>query len=161
MLVDFSLVNRYKDVVIPKIVYSKCLGYSLLWILKLYYVQHYHIASEQFPGHYRIWLNRLFLAPPAGRQRSFSNADSSVVRRRPSSSVVCRQLSLKILFSQERPNNFCSFFWCTASLACLGRYPCTVKIWIRLNHPKGHLKSQKGQIWLLFYLAAIFSKTVR
>ena len=26
-----------------------------------------------------------FLAPPAERQRSFSNADSSVVRRRPSS----------------------------------------------------------------------------
>ena len=28
-----------------------------------------------------------FLAPPAERQRSFSNADSSVVRRRPSSST--------------------------------------------------------------------------
>ena len=31
-----------------------------------------------------------FLAPPAERQRSFSNADSSVVRR-PSSVVVCRR----------------------------------------------------------------------
>ena len=31
------------------------------------------------------------------------------------------------------------------------------KIWIWLNHPKGHFK---GQIWLPFYLEAIFSKTV-
>ena len=34
----------------------------------------------------------IFLAPPAERQRSFSNADSSVVRRRPSSVVRRRQL---------------------------------------------------------------------
>ena len=35
------------------------------------------------------------------------------------------------------------------------------KIWIWLNHHKGHCKRSEGQIWLLsFYLEAIFSKTV-
>ena len=35
------------------------------------------------------------------------------------------------------------------------------KIWIWLNHHKGHSKRSEGQIWLLsFYLEAIFSKTV-
>ena len=38
-----------------------------------------------------------FLAPPAERQRSFSNADSSVIRR-PSSSVVVRR---RQLFNQK------------------------------------------------------------
>ena len=53
-----------------------------------------------------------FLAPPAGRQWSFSNADSSVVRRRlrrrrrPSSVV---NFSLKILFSQKRPDNWIKY----------------------------------------------------
>ena len=41
------------------------------------------------------------LAPPAEWQRSFSNADSSVV-------VVCRQLSLK--WFKKWPDNFFSFF---------------------------------------------------
>ena len=54
------------------------------------------------------WCMNLFLAPPAERQRSFSNADSSVVRRRPSSVVV--NFSLKILISQKLPDNFFSFF---------------------------------------------------
>ena len=49
-----------------------------------------------------------FLAPPAERQRSFSNTDSSVVRRRPSS-VVGVNFSLKILISQKLPDNFFSF----------------------------------------------------
>ena len=50
-----------------------------------------------------------FLAPPAEWQRSFSNADSSVVvcRRRLSSSVV--NFSLKWLISQKWPDNFFSF----------------------------------------------------
>ena len=46
-------------------------------------------ARETLAEHYKI---TFLLAPPAGRQRSFSNADSSVVvRRRPSSSVVVRR----------------------------------------------------------------------
>ena len=42
-----------------------------------------------------------FLAPPAERQRSFSNAELSVVRRRHPSSVVVN-FSLKIFISQKR-----------------------------------------------------------
>ena len=38
-----------------------------------------------------------FLAPPAGRHRSFSNADSS---------VCGLNFSIKILISQKRPDNF-------------------------------------------------------
>ena len=59
--------------------------------------------------------NALFLAPPAERQRSFSNADSSVVRRRPSvrrpSSVV--NFSIKSLISQKLSDNFFSFLACS------------------------------------------------
>ena len=50
-----------------------------------------------------------FLAPPAKRQRSFSNADSSVVRRRPS--VV--NFSIKSLISQKLSDNFFSFLACS------------------------------------------------
>ena len=49
-----------------------------------------------------------------------------------SSSVVGVNLSLKILISQKRTDNFFP--------ASLGRYPCTVQIWIWLNHPKCHFK---------------------
>ena len=46
-----------------------------------------HFRSHFSP--FQINTQFLFLAPPAERQRSFSNADSSiVVRRRPSSSSV-------------------------------------------------------------------------
>ena len=47
-----------------------------------------------------------FLAPPAERQRSFSNADSSVVRRHLS---VVVNFSPKIFISQKLPDNFFSF----------------------------------------------------
>ena len=53
----------------------------------------------------------IFFAPPAEWQRSFSNADSSVVCRRrhlSSSSVV--NFSLKWLISQKWPDYFFSFF---------------------------------------------------
>ena len=98
------------------------------------------------------------LAPPAERQRSFSNADSSVVRpssvRRPS--VV--NFSIKSLISQKLSDNFFSFFWHVASL---GWYQCIVKIWIWLNHPKGHFeRSERSNLAPFFYLEAIFSKTV-
>ena len=56
----------------------------------------------------------LFLAPPAERQRSFSNADSSVVRRGPSvvrPSVV--NFSIKSLISQKLSDNFFSFLACS------------------------------------------------
>ena len=60
-----------------------------------------------------------FLAPPAERQRSFSNADSSVVVvRRLSSSTF----HLKYQFLKNCLITF-FLFWCIASL---GRYPCTV-----------------------------------
>ena len=60
-----------------------------------------------------------FLAPPAERQRSFSNADSSVVRRRrrpsssssSSSSVI--NFSIKSLISQKLSDNFFSFLACS------------------------------------------------
>ena len=60
-----------------------------------------------------------FLAPPAERQRSFSNA------------VV--NFSLKIFISQKLFDNF-FLLW---HRALLGRYQCTVKMGIWLNHPKG------------------------
>ena len=51
-----------------------------------------------------------FLAPPAERQRSFSNADSSVVRRLSSVVVVfVVNFSLKMLISQKLPDNYFSF----------------------------------------------------
>ena len=56
----------------------------------------------------------LFLAPPAERQRSFSNADSSVVRRGPSvvrPSVV--NFSIESLISQKLSDNFFSFLACS------------------------------------------------
>ena len=59
-----------------------------------------------------ISLSVNFLAPPAERQRSFSNADSSVVRRRRLSSVVVVvvvNFSLKMLISQKLPDNLFSF----------------------------------------------------
>ena len=67
-----------------------------------------------------------FLAPPAERQRSFSSADSSVVRR-PSSTFQLKAWFLK--------NCLITFFlfWHVASLRW---YQCIVKIWIWLNHPK-------------------------
>ena len=55
-----------------------------------------------------FWSSYLFLAPPAERQRSFSNADSSVCRRRPSSSSVVN-FSIKSLISQKLADNFFSF----------------------------------------------------
>ena len=59
---------------------------------------------------YILWSG--FLAPPAERQRSFSNADSSVVvrRRRPSSVV---NFSIKSLISQKLSDNFFSFLACS------------------------------------------------
>ena len=89
--------------------------------------------SPLFPLFQHFPIFHHFLAPPAERQRSFSNADSSVVRR---PSVVNFSL-FKNWISQKLPDNYFSIFWCIASL---GRYPCTVKIWIWLNHPKGHFK---------------------
>ena len=81
-----------------------------------------------------------FLAPPAERQRSFSNAELSVVRRRPSSSVVVvrRPSSTFHLKSSFLRNCLITFFllW-HVHVALLGRYQCTVQMWIWLNHPKG------------------------
>ena len=75
----------------------------LIWSVKLFLCRDLqHIGFAQ-----------LLLAPPAERQRSFSNADSSVVRRpsvvRPS--VV--NFSIKSLISQKLSDNFFSFLACS------------------------------------------------
>ena len=93
---------------------------------------------------------QFFLAPLAGRQQSFSNADSSVVRRLSSSSTF----HLKYYFIKNGLITF-FLFWCTASL---GRYPCTVKIWIWLNHPKGHFKRSEWSNLAAFLLGGNFLK---
>ena len=54
----------------------------------------------------------VFLAPPAERQRSFSNADSSVVVVVCSSSSVVN-FSIKSLISQKLADNFFSFLACS------------------------------------------------
>ena len=90
------------------------------------------IGSRSTRPHH--WTNRPdFVALPAERQRSFSNADSSVVRRRPSST-----LQLKAWFLKNCLITF-FLFW-HVHVASLGWYQCIVKIWIWLNHPKGHFK---------------------
>ena len=75
---------------------------------------------------------------------------------RPSSSVVVN-FSLKMLISQKLPDNFFSFFVYSfirkVPMFCIN----IDLIWIFI---KVILKGQKGQIWLIFYLEAIFSKTV-
>ena len=101
-----------------------------------------------------------FLAPPAERQRSFCNADSSVVRR-PSSSVVCRRrrrpsstFQLKAWFLKNCLITF-FLFWYVASL---GWYQCIVKIWIWLNHPKGHFERSERSNLAPFLLGGNFLK---
>ena len=105
------------------------------------------------------WTDRgpwaFYLAPPAERLRSFSNADSSVVVvRRPSSTFQLKAWFLK--------NCLITFFlfWHVASL---GWYQCIVKIWIWLNHSKGHFsrskRFDKGQIWLFLLLFANLLKS--
>ena len=90
----------------------------------------------------------VFLAPPAERQRSFSNADSSVVVR-PSSTFQLKAWFLK--------NCLITFFlfWHVASL---GWYQCIVKIWIWLNHPKGHFERSERSNLALFLLGGNFLK---
>ena len=90
-----------------------------------------------------------FLAPLAERQRSFSNADLSVVRRRPSSTFQLKAWFLK--------NCLITFFlfWHVASL---GWYQCIVKIWIWLNHPKGHFERSERSNLAPFLLGGNFLK---
>ena len=104
----------------------------------------------------------LFLAPPAERQRSFSNADSSVVRRpssvvRRPSSVVRRPSSTFQLKAWFLKNCLIAFFlfWHVASL---GWYQCIVKIWIWLNHPKGHFERSERSNLAPFLLGGNFLK---
>ena len=82
----------------------------------------------------------IFLAPTAERQRSFSNSDSSVVVVHPSSTFQLKAWFLK--------NCLITFFlfWHVASL---GWYQCIVKIWIWLNHPKGHFERSNLAHFLL------------
>ena len=73
-----------------------------------------------------------FLAPPAERQRSFSNADSSVVRRCPSSVV---NFSIKSLISQKLSDNFFSFLACSF----LSMVPMHIKNMDLVESPAGGL----------------------
>ena len=119
----------------------------------------FDISAPRTP---QIWQKVLFfLAPPAERQRSFSNADSSVVRRRPSSSVVVRRrpsssstFQLKAWFLKNCLITF-FLFWHVASL---GWYQCIVKIWIWLNHPKGHFERSQRSNLAPFLLGGNFLK---
>ena len=68
----------------------------------------------------------LVLAPPAGRPRSFSNANSSVV-------VSCT--SSVVNFSLKLPDNFSSFL----AWSFLRKVLMHCKMWIWLNLPKGYI----------------------
>ena len=92
----------------------------------------------------------IFLAPPAKWQWSFSNADSSVVCRRHLSSTF----HLNGWFLKNGLITF-FLFWHGASL---GRYWCTVKIWIWLNHPKCHFKRSERSNLAPFLLGGNFLK---
>ena len=89
----------------------------------------------------------MFLAPPAERQRSFSNADSSVVVRR-------QTFQLKAWFLNNCLITF-FLFWYVASL---GWYQCIVRIWIWLNHSKGHFERSERSNLAPFLLGGNFLK---
>ena len=59
-----------------------------------------------------------------------------------------------ILISQKGPDNFFSFL----ATASVGRYPCTVIIWICLNHSKGHFKRSERSNLAPFLLGGNFLK---
>ena len=69
--------------------------------------------------------------------------------RRPSSTF-----SIKSLISQKLSDNF-FLFWHVASL---GWYQCIVKIWIWLNHPKGHFEMSERSNLAPFLLGGKFSQ---
>ena len=73
-----------------------------------------------------------------------------VCRRRPSSVV---NFSIKSLISQKLADNF---FFC--HVASLGWYQCIVKIWIWLNHPKGHFERSERSNLAPFLLGGNFLK---
>ena len=87
------------------------------------------------------WLT--LLAPPAERQRSFSNADLSVVRLSRLRGGGGEGLS------QKRISNFSSFFGMEL-------------LWGDINHiSKGHFLRSVRSNFALFAMEAICSKTVR
>ena len=122
------------------------------------------LGSHQYTVQIWIQLNHFFLmsflnvrkvkigslAAPADRQRSFSNAESSVVvrcrRRRPSASTV----HLKSLISQKLSNNFVSNF---ASRLYGMRSTCQI-FWSPQAPPKWPL-------WLFLDILPNLSKTVQ
>ena len=67
---------------------------------------------------------------------------------RPSSVV---NFSIKSLISQKLSDNF--LFWHVASF---GWYQCIVKIWIWLNHPKGHFERSERSNLAPFLLGGNF-----
>ena len=76
-------------------------------------------------------------------------SSSVVVRRRPSSTFQLKAWFLK--------NCLITFFrfWHVASL---GWYQCIVKIWIWLNHPKGHFERSERSNLAPFLLGGNFLK---
>ena len=97
---------------------------------------------------------RPLLALPAERQRSgaflMPIRPSSVVRRRRPSSTF----QLKAWFLKNCQITF-FLFWHVASL---GWYQCIVKIWIWLNHPKGHFERSERSNLAPFLLGGNFLK---
>ena len=73
---------------------------------------------------------------------------------RPSSSSVIN-FSLKSLISQKLSGKTFFLFWHVASLWW---YQCIVKIWIWLNHPKGHFKRSERSNLAPFLLGGNFLK---
>ena len=108
--------------------------YQVCCIMDVCYIKPQSKDYTPSLGRQRINYNRppfwphlvAFLAPPAERPRSFSNAESSVVV----------SFSLKIFISQTLRHCLITFFLLWHG-ALLGMYQCTVKMWIWLNHPKG------------------------
>ena len=104
-----------------------------------------------------------FLAPPAERQRSFSNTDLSVVRLSVCLSV-CPSVrpSVKIEggrgLSQKRFSNFSSFFGMKLLLGDINHISKDRFGWIAL---KVIFQGRKGQICLFLHLEVICSKTVQ
>ena len=78
---------------------------GLLFLHEIRFTRNAKLLTSIVILHLLLIITIHFLAPPAERQRSFSNADSSVVRR-PSSSVVVVNFSIKSLISQKLADNF-------------------------------------------------------
>ena len=122
---------------------------------RICFLRPFWMSENHFRSHFwpflidrPIWMSEIhvwwhyFLAPPAEWQRSFSNADSSFVRRLASSVV---NVSLKWLISQKWPDNFFSFL----AWSFLRQVLMYCKNMDLITHPKGHFKRSNLAPFLL------------